>query len=943
MGRVTHVGSRAILVVVLALALPAMARAQRYEPSLEFRTIATPHFWIHFHQGEEDLARRVAGMAEAVRASMLVGRPAPEPGKTHVILSGQDDVPNGWATTVPFNLVELRTAVPRPSASIGNSLDWLTLVFSHEYAHILHLDRSVGIMAGLRRVFGRLPLVMPNLFLPTWQVEGLATWRESAVTGLGRVRDGSARRVLGAAGRAGSFEPLDRVNGGLVSWPSGEGPYLYGALFQDYLAKRFGPDALERLTTETARWPPWIGVFAYRKVFGASAATLWREFAREWTPASPVADESDAATRLTSDGFATASPRWDPVRPGVIFYARRTPEAFPSIVEWDVATGSRRTVAEKYYGESLSVRGNRLVFDELRLERNAALVSSLHVLDDHRSREASWPLVPDARLGDADLSPDGERVVAVVTRADRRDLVVAGVSREAVPVVLVSEAGTYFSAPRWSPDGQRIAAERAEAGRLAEVVLIDARTGAVAPLIGGAGERRATPAWTPDGATVLFAAAKGDEPFNLKAADLATGQIWQVTSRRDGARAPDVSADGTRIAFLGYTVSGEDVFVAPLGRTTWTVVPTTEDRLASTTAPSMTALAPPPTSASYSPRHGFVPRYWAPDIQTREADVALGAMTSVGDALGRHQASASARVWTESARAEWSASYAYMRLRPAIFATASQQIERNEAGTLTSRALTAGASTPFITVRRSQHVLAAVRLERLQFETRDAAPLSRARHALRAGWWLNTTNSYGYSISSEEGIVAGLATEHARRAFGSDGRADWTAAEVRAYRRAGPDHAVLAGRMAAAWSSGDRGFRRRAFVNDTGPPQGVLSFDGDSVLFFRGAGVSEVSGFRALGLNLDYRWPLWRVERGFGVFPGFLRWFHAAAFIDAADAWDRGDTIHPKVAAGVEISADAVFGYVLPVTMTGGISWRIDPGRDGAAGPHGFVRVGRAF
>ena len=112
--------------------VPGIASAQRYDPALQFRTITTPHFWVHFHSGEESTAERVAVLAEEVRAKLLIGRLPPEPSRTHLILSGQDDVPNGWATTAPFNVIELRTVLPRPSASVGNSDDWLRLVLTHE-------------------------------------------------------------------------------------------------------------------------------------------------------------------------------------------------------------------------------------------------------------------------------------------------------------------------------------------------------------------------------------------------------------------------------------------------------------------------------------------------------------------------------------------------------------------------------------------------------------------------------------------------------------------------------------------------------------------------------------------------------------------------------------------------------------------------------------------
>ena len=86
---------------------------------------------------------------------------------------------------------------------------------------------SVGVRdgsAGLRRVFGRLPLLYPNLYLPKWQIEGLAVHEESALTGQGRVPDKSFRAIVDVASAASRFEPLDRASGALVDWPSGQRP-----------------------------------------------------------------------------------------------------------------------------------------------------------------------------------------------------------------------------------------------------------------------------------------------------------------------------------------------------------------------------------------------------------------------------------------------------------------------------------------------------------------------------------------------------------------------------------------------------------------------------------------------------------------------------------------------------------------------------------------------
>ena len=86
-------------------------------------------------------------------------------------------------------------ACPRAEELLGNTTDWLEVAFTHEYTHVLHLDRSRGFMRGVRGVFGRAPFVFPNLFLPTWQIEGYAVYEESRMTGEGRVPAGDFQAV----------------------------------------------------------------------------------------------------------------------------------------------------------------------------------------------------------------------------------------------------------------------------------------------------------------------------------------------------------------------------------------------------------------------------------------------------------------------------------------------------------------------------------------------------------------------------------------------------------------------------------------------------------------------------------------------------------------------------------------------------------------------------
>ena len=81
-----------------------------FDPAFRYRTITTAHFSIHFHQGEDRTARRLASIAEDVWRTLP--RPLGAMPPTRVVLADQTEIANGFATPVPYNTVMV-TAVWR--------------------------------------------------------------------------------------------------------------------------------------------------------------------------------------------------------------------------------------------------------------------------------------------------------------------------------------------------------------------------------------------------------------------------------------------------------------------------------------------------------------------------------------------------------------------------------------------------------------------------------------------------------------------------------------------------------------------------------------------------------------------------------------------------------------------------------------------------------------
>src|SRR5690606_31660887 len=148
----------AALLAAAGLFPAAPAHGGPLDPRLQFRTLRTAHFVIHYHEGAERTAARLAQLAEEVHARLADAAGADHDRRvTHVVLADQSDAPNGFATVVPWNAIVLYLAPPTGGSFIGNTDDWLADVFTHEHAHVVPLDRSDGWARALRADLGRTP------------------------------------------------------------------------------------------------------------------------------------------------------------------------------------------------------------------------------------------------------------------------------------------------------------------------------------------------------------------------------------------------------------------------------------------------------------------------------------------------------------------------------------------------------------------------------------------------------------------------------------------------------------------------------------------------------------------------------------------------------------------------------------------------------------------
>jgi hypothetical protein len=559
------------------------------------------------------------------------------------------------------------------------------------------------------------------------------------------------------------------------------------------------------------------------------------------------------------------------------------------------------------------------------------------------------------------LSPDNGTIVAVREGLGRRELVTLPMGSDEVTVVL-SESDTQFNAPRWSPDGRSIAVERHRPGAESEIVVADAGSGAVRVVASAPRRRYVTPAWRPDGRAVVVAGAEVNTPFNLYEIEIddADPMGRQLTNTTGGATWPDISADGTTIVFVGYTVDGSDLFSMP-----YPSQPSRDDHQpavlpAADNAPVLSANPADIDAQRYNPLPTLMPTSWLPVIETDGDRLRLGAGISGSDVLGYHAYSAAA-TWRVDAPPhdggdapplDWTLAYAYDRWVPTLFATASwetfftaltfAEVPEPLVIPVRSRELEAGVLLPFRQVRVSHQALASLIRTDDRYELAGRQlPLTRA--AARLGWATSSAKFFGFSISPERGVTAGVTGESVLDALGSSASASTVTGDLRAYLPGAGAHHVVALRAAAGASSGDRAAQRVFLLGGASPAGGVLDFDNDAISLLRGFEPNTFAGRQIALVNAEYRWPFARPERGFKTWPVFLHSAHGAVFGDAGQVWsDEFRIADVKTSLGGELSADVVLGYSLRLTVTAGAAWGHDHQRrsDHATA---YVRVGRAF
>jgi hypothetical protein len=878
----------------------ARAAGGQLPPNEDWRTLRTRHFRVHFTPAVEEEARRAAVNAERAYTELSTELVPPR-GTIDLVISDNVDYVNGYATPFPSNRIVVYAHPPTDASGLRDYDDWNALVVTHELTHIFHLDRSRGIWRFGQAIFGRNPLLFPNLYEPTWVIEGLAVYFESRMTGVGRLESSEHSMTARAAALANRLPTLQELSPGTSRFPGGNVVYIYGSLLFDYLSRTRGPGSIRQFVESGSKTPfPFILTLTSRNAFGMTFQTAWEHWrdslAREMRSPHEV---MPGWRQLTNGGRVALFPRW--FGDTALVYAGDKAREMPSA--YQVTLSGRETRLGRRNGTSPNVR----MPDGGILFSQPDFLDPYHIRNDlYVERNGSQTrLTIGARLTSPDARVDGEIVAVQDEPATTRLVRLSSDGRTLVPLTPTS-IDVQWADPRWSPDGSRIAAVKQSRGR-SEIAIIGS-DGKMIDSFGATHAINSSPSWSPDGTHIYFSSERGGSP-QIYVADVTTfaPTVARISDASTGLFAPEPSPDQSQLATLLFKADGYHLGVAPFASLTPVATDSTRTSPRSGCANCLAdvpGLAPLGASDSsratkYSPWVSLLPRYWSPVVESTTDDgTSWGAYTSGSDIVDRHdyvvEALHNSR-WAQNSAWLW---YRYAGFGlPLIDLYASQNFS-NANDTLATGAARApfgftlrerivSLQATFIRPRFRTYTLASIgaELEGLAYSTRPDTALqllssiysqSKSYPALiaSAGW--SNAQRPGLSISPEDGISISAAGRQRWRAGTTGGATRSVVGTTLVYKSLdlpGFAHHVLALRAAGG-------------ITDEGSPDlfsaggisgtalelfpGVTAGQQRRTFGVRGYPAGAEGGIRAYSAAVEYRAPLAAPSRGFRYIPVFV-------------------------------------------------------------------------
>ena len=878
--------------VAIAALVAATSTAQAGDPLREHFTIETDHFVIHYYKPLEDVARRIAVVAEASHRTLVPALDHTPTEKTIIVVVDDTDSANGFASVLPRNQIQLYATAPGSFTELDDHDDWLYGLTVHEYAHVVHLDTMGPLPRIYNKLFGK--TWAPQQIMPRWIIEGVATYQESKRSAGGRNRGTRFDQVIRIAMKEGTDLRLDEVSGAPRQFPRGNAAYIYGSHFLRYVFDRFGDDTVRAMSHTAGNWPvPYAINRQIAKVTGQPFTELygdWKGFLRDRYGMQEMAAERRGMAigrRLTTTGELNFWAQYSADGKDIYWVqsdGKRRPHVRAMPVGGDEKQARDVTQIEAMGPFDLMTDGSFVFEQGGRVYRREYAFQDLFRWDARTKTETR--LTKGMRARDPAVSPDERRVAFSKNEHGESVLAIVDNAQGGTPsVVWRGERYDQAFQPTWSPDGTRIAFSAWRKGGYRDILIVELASGAVEEIT----TDRAidmNPAWSREGRYLYFDSDRTGIS-NVYVWDSQERVLSQVTNVLGGAFRPNPHPDGTRLVFdAAVGKGGYDLYELPIDPASWLPArPYLDDK----PAPKLVrddeaAIA---DARPYRPIESMAPQAYTIQTTIGSATPSVNLQTGGADAFNDHVWNLSIGSNLDNADLNVAAFYGFGHWRQNLRFAASRTV-----------GLRGGFRVDGAPQSYKQEDWSATLSSSIPFEARPDS-----------SWSLSFDYDFDYFRIVDEPLVM------------TDPNDRIPQRPVSNYQQAGVGMRVAYSRIRGV-TFGLGGVPSQDIVRSI-----IETLRSGSTGFLRGYKVREISGNQFHLLNLEYRQELLHIERGIATLPIYFRRLHVALLSDTGVAFDGQFDAeqHLRSSLGAALRLDAFFGYFVPGTFelgyAHGLTW----------------------
>lgn len=551
------------------------AQFNEYHPEVDWYTIETEHFSVHFHDGAERTAKVVAKIAEEIYKPITDFYDY-EPERVHFVIKDIDDYSNG-ATYFFENKIEI-WASPLDTDLRGTH-NWLRNVISHEFTHMVQLqsimkwkrtvpafylqvlnyerERRPDVLYGFPNVIISYPI--PSVNVPQWFAEGTAQYmrREFNYDYWDAHRDMILRSYV--------------LDGNILSWNEitvfgknslgNESVYNLGFALVSYIAMKYGENKLLEINKRLKEPFCFTIDEAIYKSIGITGKELyneWLNFLKHYYSdnTSDIRKHLFQGEIIEKEGFGNLYPTFSPDGKKIYYLSNKGQDYFlSSLYVYDLEKKQSTLLVDGVSSTIAITPDNQKIIYAKLSEKNKNLVKvhDLYIYDLTTKKEKR--LTYGLRANNPSLSFDGKTIAFITQKDGTLNINLINIDGTGLRHLTTFNNGEQIFNPKFSLDGNKIIFDYSfQDSRDIAVIDLD---GNLEFLLDDPNIDERNPIFLSDKEIMYSSDVKGI--FNLFIYNIETKSKRQVTNVLGGAFMPSFSFDG-KLTYTGYTSSGYKIF-----------------------------------------------------------------------------------------------------------------------------------------------------------------------------------------------------------------------------------------------------------------------------------------------------------------------------------------------------------------------------------------------